>query len=342
MSKNNIIVLGIIFFLVFACQKVDNLTDKHNISFKKPDYFPEPIYNFSANPLTDAGFNLGKKLFYETKLSRDNSISCGSCHIAEHGFTHHGHDVSHGIEDRVGIRNSMPLFNLAWSKSFFWDGGIFHLDLFPIAPIENSVEMDEKLPNVINKLKGSEEYKKMFQLAFGSADINSTTMFKALSQFMIALVSTDSKYDKVMKKVADFTTTEQLGYNIFRANCNSCHREPLFTDYSFRDNGIGENIAKDQGRWEISQLDADRLKFKVPSLRNLRFTAPYMHDGSYRTLEAVINHYRKEIQLTQNLDPILRKNMKIDLTDDEVSSLLAFLDCLNDETFIRNTQFQEQ
>jgi len=342
MNRKIILVLGIILTIIIACQKADDVIDETIISFNKPSHFPEPVYNFASNPVSNAGFKLGRKLFYDAKLSRDNTISCGSCHIAEHGFTHHGHDVSHGIDDKVGIRNSMPLFNLAWSNSFFWDGGVFHLDLFPIAPIENVVEMDEKLPNVLNKIRASVEYKQMFQDAFGSPEINSTTMFKAMSQFMLTLVSDNSKYDQFIRKETTFTELELKGYKIFQAQCSSCHKEPLFTDLSFRDNGIGGNLANDQGRWEISQLETDRLKFKVPSLRNLSATAPYMHDGRFRTLEAVIRHYREEIQPTKNLDPILKKNMKINLTDQEVDELMAFLKTLNDETFLRNSLFQEQ
>lgn len=343
MNKKPFLVLAALLLIIFACRKTDELhEDQDWLGFQKPAYFPEPVYNLASNQTTEAGFKLGRTLFYDGILSRDNQISCGSCHIASHAFTQHGHDVSHGVDDKVGIRNSMPLFNLAWSDSFFWDGGVFHLDLFPIAPIENPVEMDEKLPNVLNKLKASSSYRKMFLDAFGSEEINSTKMFKALSQFMLSIVSADSKYDKVQRKEATFNAEELSGYKIFQAKCNSCHQEPLFTDHSFRDNGIGENLAKDQGRWEISQLENDRLKFKVPSLRNLKATAPYMHDGSFRTLDAVIRHYRQEVQPTPNLDPLLKKEMGIKLTDSEVSQLMAFLDCLNDESFLRNPIFQEQ
>lgn len=341
MSKKLLLVLGLILGLVIACQKADKLIDEPFLSFVKPSYFPEPTYNFASNKISKAGFELGKKLFYDPLLSRDNTISCGSCHIAQNAFTHHGHDVSHGIDDKLGIRNSMSLFNLAWNSSFFWDGGVFHLDLFPIAPIENPVEMDEKMSNVLKKLNAIPAYRANFKEVFGTEEINSINMFKAMSQFMLMLVSDNSKYDQVMRKEAKFTEEEAQGYQIFKAKCNSCHQEPLFTDHSFRDNGIGQSPSGDQGRFEISQLDADRLKFRVPSLRNLKFSPPYMHDGSFRTLEAVINHYRREIQATNNLDPILKKDMKIDLTDPEVQQLLAFLNSLNDEQFIKNTLFHE-
>lgn len=341
MNKTSLLVMGFILSIILACQKADDLIDETIIAFVKPAHFPEPVYNFPGNPISKEKFELGKKLFYDPILSRDNTISCGSCHIPANAFTHHGHDVSHGIDDRLGIRNSMSIVNLAWSKSFFWDGGVFDLDLFSVAPIENVVEMDEKLPNVLKKLNNSAEYRGLFEKAFGSPEISSGNMLKALSQFMLMLVSDQSKYDKVIRKEALFTAEEQAGYMIFKSKCNSCHTEPLFTDGSYRDNGIGINPAKDQGRFEISQLENDKLKFRVPSLRNLAYTEPYMHDGRFRNLQAVINHYRREVQQTPNLDPLLKNTGGIDLSDTEVVQLLAFLNTLNDETFVKNPLFQE-
>ncbi|MVZ65061.1 c-type cytochrome [Sphingobacterium sp. DK4209] len=341
MNKAYWLVAGTIITIIFACQKADHFVDEYLISFTKPKHFPEPNYNFPGNPISKEKFDLGKKLFYDPILSRDNTISCSSCHIPENAFTHHGHDVSHGIDDRLGIRNSMTLTNLAWSKSFFWDGGVFDLDLFSIAPIENVVEMDEKLPNVLKKLNSSKTYPLLFEKAFGTREIQSSHLLKALSQFMLLLVSDQSKYDQVIRSEAEFTAEEEAGYRLFQSNCNACHQEPLFTDGSFRDNGIGMNPAKDEGRFEISQLENDRLKFKVPTLRNLAFTQPYMHDGRFRTLESVINHYRREVQQTPNLDPLFSKEMGIKLSELEVKQLLAFLNTLNDETFIKNPLFRE-
>ena len=284
MNKKSGFVLVLILLIVVACKKTNDLLEEKLLTFEKPVHFPDPVYKLNTNPITNLGFELGKKLFYDPILSRDNTISCGSCHIAQHGFTHHGHMVSHGIDDKVGIRNSMPLFNLAWSPSFFWDGGVFHLDLVPIAPIQNEVEMDEKLANVLQKLNASKAYKDLFQKTFGDPEITSSKMFQAISQFMLMIVSDQSKYDKVKRNEAAFTKEENEGYTIFKAKCNSCHQEPLFTDYSFRDNGIGINPAKDLGRYTSSLIESDKLKFKVPSLRNLKYTAPYMHDGRFLTL----------------------------------------------------------
>ncbi|WP_140938370.1 cytochrome-c peroxidase [Sphingobacterium lumbrici] len=340
MSKLQILFFIGIIGVVIACQKTDDKLDTLLFEFVQPEHFPAPVYNLASNPISKEGFELGRKLFYDPILSRNNTISCGSCHISQHAFTHHGHDVSHGIDDRLGVRNSMPLMNLAWSKGFFWDGGVFHLDLAPIAPIENEAEMDEQFVTVLEKLRNSKDYPTLFQKAFGSSEINSVNTLQALSQFMLLLISDNSKYDQVIRKETNFSAAEQRGYTLYQQKCSTCHQEPLFTDYSYRDNGLGINPTQDQGRYEITGLESDKLKFKVPSLRNLAYTSPYMHDGSFITLEAVINHYRREIKQTDNLDPLLRDG--ITLSNIEISDLTAFLNTLNDEKFIRNTLFSEQ
>ncbi|MCI0922132.1 cytochrome-c peroxidase [Sphingobacterium rhinopitheci] len=336
-------VLATIIFLIVACNKADNLEDiDYEMTFIKPAHFPEPIYKLAYNSISKAQFDLGRKLFYDPILSRNNTISCGSCHISQNAFTHHGHDLSHGIDDQLGTRNTMPIMNLAWGNSFFWDGGVLHLDLTPAAPIENPVEMDEKLSNVIAKLNANKDYPALFKKAYGSSVVTSITLLKSLGQFMAMLVSANSKYDQVIAGKATFTTQELTGYNIFKTQCNTCHKEPLFTDYSYRNNGQALNVFNDYGRYDITNLEEDKLKFKVPSLRNLKYTAPYMHDGKFYTLESVINHYRFQIRDTQNLDPILKEKGRIDLSEEDVASLTAFLNTLNDESFVNDKHFQEQ
>lgn len=313
--------------------------------FNQPTHFPAPDYHFSSNQITQAKFELGRKLFYEPRLSRDNSISCGSCHIQSAGFTQHGHDLSHGIDDRLGTRNSPPIVNLAWRKTFFWDGGVFDLDLQPIVPITNPVEMDESVDNVLKKLREQQDYPRLFQNAFGTDEINTERMMKALSQFMLMLVSADAKYDKVTRKDgAVFTASEKEGYVLFQQKCGSCHAEPLFTDDSFRNNGIAIGSNNDLGRYAVTLQDSDRYKFKVPTLRNLSFTAPYMHDGRFLTLDAVLEQYNQHVQQTPNLDPLLSQNNipGIAMTADEKSNLLAFLKTLDDPAFIADKRFSEQ
>lgn len=341
MHKKHWLIIGCLFTLC-ACSKkvIDSFS-----GFKRPDNFPETNYRFSSNEITRAKFELGKKLFYEVRLSRDNTVSCGTCHIQSAGFTHHGHDVSHGIEDRLGKRNSQAIMNMAWSKSFFWDGGVTDLDLQPVVPLTNPVEMDETILNVLAKLRLHPQYPALFRKAFGTEEIDTERVMKALSQFMVMLVSSNSKYDKVMRKEGvSFSADEQAGYILFQQHCSSCHKEPLFTDESFRNNGIGIGFNNDSGRYTVTLNEADKYKFKVPGLRNLSFTAPYMHDGRFLNLDAVLEHYAKRVKDYQNLDPLLKQNgtLGIPLTANEQAKIILFLKTLNDYEFISDKRFAEQ
>lgn len=313
--------------------------------FNKPVNFPEPVYKFENNKITQAGFELGKKLFYDTRLSVNNTISCGSCHIQTSAFTHHGHTVSHGIFDREGTRNSPPIMNLAWNSSFMWDGGIADLDLQSVAPITNHVEMGESMDNVLNKIRNAAEYPPLFKKAYGTDAVTTVTFLKALSQFMVMCVSSNSKYDSVMRKEPGktFTADEAAGYLLVQQKCGGCHKEPLFTDNSFRNNGLSISLVNDEGRYLVTQNNTDMYKFKVPSLRNLAFTAPYMHDGRLLTLDAVLNHYTSQVNSTPNLDALLNQNgvKGITMTTEEKTKILAFLNTLNDRSFIYDKRFSE-
>jgi cytochrome c peroxidase len=341
--KRTAFILATLALAVYACSKGGQ--PEADVSFRSPANFPAPAYKLANNPVTKDGFELGRKLFYEPRLSRNNTISCGDCHIQTSAFTHHGHDVSHGIDDRLGSRNAPPIMNLAWHTTFMWDGGVFDLDLQPFVPITSEVEMDEKMDNVLNKLRGIPQYPALFKKAFGSEEITTARMMKALSQFMLMLVSANSKYDRVMRREgAQFTADEQQGYELFRQKCATCHQEPLFTDHSFRNNGLPVGPNNDEGRYPITLNPADRYKFKVPSLRNLAYTAPYMHDGRFYTLAGVLEHYASEVQRTPNLDPALMKEGKpgIALTAAQKTQILAFLATLNDKDFITDKRFSEQ
>ncbi|RYZ65635.1 MAG: cytochrome-c peroxidase, partial [Proteobacteria bacterium] len=313
-----------------------------------PLNFPEPVYRLADNQITKDGFELGRKLFYEPRLSRNNTVSCGSCHIQSSAFTQHGHDVSHGIDDRLGSRNSPPIMNLAWMPSFFWDGGVFDLDLQPIVPITNHVEMDETVENVLTKLRQHPQYPALFKKAFGTEEINTARTMKALSQFMLTMVSANSKYDKYSRKEtgAALTESELRGLTLFKANCSGCHTGELFTDQSFRNNGLRMQLANskdfDLGRYQITLNLDDYNKFRVPSLRNVERTSPYMHDGRFQTLEQVLEHYINDVQDTPQLDPLLKKTGKpgIALTTTDKADLLAFLRTLTDDEYIRDRRFQ--
>jgi cytochrome c peroxidase len=303
-----------------------------------PEGWPAPAYNFSGNELTKEGFILGRKLFYETKLSRDNSISCGSCHQQFAAFAHLDHPISHGIDGALGTRNSPPLYNLIWHTGFMWDGGVNHIEVQPLAPITNPVEMDEDVNNVINKLQADAEYRRLFKDAFGTETVTSQAMFKAMTQFMGMLVSYNSKYDLMMRGQTAFTSAEQSGMNIFQAKCSSCHTAPLFTNLQYMSNGL-DSLSTDAGRAIITGLPEDSGTFKVPSLRNVELSRPYMHDGRFETLDAVLDHYSNGVKNAPNLSPGLAGGIL--LTNQEKADLIAFLKTLTDRKFIQDARFQD-
>ncbi|RFS17469.1 cytochrome-c peroxidase [Emticicia sp. C21] len=342
-SKFLVLAISSLIYLGVACSKDNSQVIEPEELFAVPANFPKPVYDFSKNPLTKNGIELGKTLFFDGNLSRDGTISCAECHSQPSAFTHHGHDLSHGIDNKIGIRNSMPIQNMAFQKEFFWDGGVFDLDLFSIAPIENPVEMDEKLGNVLEKLRKQEKYTTLFQKAYGSKEITTERFLKALSQFMLTLVSANSRYDKYVRKETGGTLTpdELEGLAIFKQKCASCHSGELFTDLSYRNNGLPVYNKEDTGRQRITALEEDSYRFKVPSLRNVAITAPYMHDGRFYSLDAVLNHYTDGVIESKSLDSSLKNNqtLGIALNKDEKAKLTAFLKTLTDEEFLKNKKF---
>ncbi|MFT4062658.1 MAG: cytochrome-c peroxidase [Edaphocola sp.] len=344
------VVLGVgllmVAVAVFSCKKDQSVDDEDSVAFDIPEGWPHPVYNFEDNALTQAGFVLGRKLFFETKLSLDNTISCGSCHQPFYAFSQLDHDISHGVGDSLGIRNSPALFNLNWHSGFFWDGGVNHIEVQPFNPIQNPVEMAETLQNVLDKLQADTAYPAMFKAAFGTEEITTQRLGKALAQFMGVLVSANSKYDKYVRNEAggEFTDAEEAGLQVYRDKCAACHAEPLFSDFSYRNNGLelvnNSDGYIDSGRGRITPDDlSNYYRFKVPSLRNLKYTAPFMHDGRFATIDLVLEHYTNGIHQTPNLDTLLTNG--ITLTDTEKSNLKEFLNTLNDETFVNDERFKQ-
>lgn len=332
--KYKFIFFGILIFVVLAFKNLKQTP----IYFDVPKNFPKPKYDFKSNPLTEEGFQLGRQLFYDPIFSRDSTISCASCHLQQTGFTHVDHDLSHGIDGKIGTRNSLTLQNLAWSKTFMWDGGVNHLDVQAIAPITSEVEMNETLENIILKFKNSKKYQKLFLDAFGNEKITGQLTLKAISQFVVSLKSANSKYDKVMRKVDKFTAMENKGYQLFKKNCASCHQEPLFTNNSFENNGLTLDLTlNDFGRMNITQNPNDSLKFKVPTLRNIKFTFPYMHDGRFKSLNEVLKHYNSEIAFSKTLSKKLNK--PLNLTSNQQIEIIAFLNTLTDNEFLFNPKY---
>ncbi|MEK8179937.1 cytochrome c peroxidase [Flavobacterium buctense] len=307
------------------------------IYFEVPKGWPQPKYDFKKNPLTEEGFQLGRHLFYDPIISRDSTISCSSCHLQQTGFTHVDHDLSHGIEGKIGTRNSLALINLAWNNNFHWDGGVNNLEVQAINPIESPAEMDEKLENAIAKLQQSDKYRALFAKAFGDDKITSQRLLKALAQFTVSLKSANSKYDKVMRKEENFSTNEKRGYDLFKVNCASCHAEPLFSNDQFKNNGLAiDATLNDLGRIKITSRKEDQQRFKVPTLRNIQFTFPYMHDGRFKTLTDVVKHYNS-LGKNSNLPKELVQPMN--LSDNDRVDLVAFLQTLTDKEFLYNKRF---
>jgi len=306
--------------------------------------FPALVFDTDKNPVTVNGVTLGRKLFYEGKLSRNNTISCGFCHIQEYAFTHHGHPVSHGIDDKLGMRNAPAIQNMAFLKNYTWDGVSHNLDERSLVPITTDFEMDSSLPEVVSKLSQDASYKKLFKSAYGDDNITGERVLKALSQFMVTMISADSKYDKMKKGTATFTNEEKQGMALFQTKCASCHSGELFTDESYRNTGMYYNAQyDDRGRYRVTLDWNDNMKFRVPSLRNVEHTAPYMHDGRFYSLDAVLNFYSDNVENQPNLDPLLKQNghIGISMNDLEKQYIIAFLKTLSDQQFLTNKQFSE-
>ena len=320
-----------------GCSPEENRIDGYALEqLHRPNHFPAAHYTHGSNPYTREGFELGKRLFFDPILSRDSTISCASCHNQSHAFADKNLVLSVGIKGGVSSRNSPPIFNMAWNKSFMWDGGINHIEIMPFAPIINPKEMDDNLNNIIRKLNQHPKYPTLFQTVFRKPSIDDQQLFWALAQYMSNLVSANSSYDLFLHGKDNFTSSEMKGLKLFRQRCESCHKEPLMTDYGFHNNGLEEQF-KDQGRYRISQNDIDLGRFKTPSLRNIAVTSPYMHDGRIASLSEVIEHYSSKIKSSPTLSSPLGEHAGgFQFNNKEKDALLDFLQTLTDEEFINN------
>jgi cytochrome c peroxidase len=337
--------LYIIFFIVVGvvgCQK-ESSSRSSDYLFELPEAFPPPVYEIPDVPKAKAIFELGRDLFYDPILSRDNSVSCGSCHKPFAAMADLDHKLSHGIDNQLGTRNAPGIFNLAWHNGFMHDGGVKHLDLIAFAPMTNPVEMDEDLQNVLNKLRTHSVYSERFQQIFGR-EVASNDMFEAFTRFMGLMISADSRYDQWVrgKEGVQLNEKELAGLEVFRAKCESCHSEPLFSDFNYYDIGL-DMSPEDPGRGQITLEESDHGKFKTPSLRNIELTAPYMHDGRFNTLKQVLDFISEGTQNSVNLDPSLKhgETLGIPLKEIEKDQLLAFMATLSDKNFTKDPRFQE-
>ena len=346
----------------FRVHKITSLTDAEiAVAHPKPLHLPKIFtpYQFQMsatfpipdlprdNPLTVERVALGKTLFFDKQLSINNAQSCADCHAPEKAFSD-GRRTARGAEGEFGTRNSMPLFNLAWKKEFFWDGRAKSLREQVLQPIQNPIEMHESITNLCTKLRVTDkiDYANLFAAAFGSPEITAEKISLALENYLLTLTSFNAKFDRVLRGEEKFTAQEQRGFELFSteydprrgqfgADCFHCHGGPLFQSQSFANNG-SDGAFTDIGREKVTGKASDRGKFSVPSLRNVELTAPYMHDGRFRTLEDVIRHYSTGIPRSATLDPNLAKHPDggVPLTESDKRALVAFLKTLTDAQFV--------
>ena len=320
-------------------------------SLEWPAHFPPPPLR-ADNPLTEQGVALGKKLFFDPILSSDRTQSCASCHHQPDGFTDRKNALSRGVLGQLGTRNSMPLFNLLLhNNGFFWDGRSVKLREQALIPIQDHLEMNENLPNVVSKLNDVRTYRLMFDAAFGNKEITSERIGLALEQYMYTLVSGDSKFDRVQRGLDTFSISEKKGQILFNtefnpssgikgADCFHCHGDINFTNNEYLNNGL-DSVFADKGRALVTGRANDEGKFKVPSLRNVEVTGPYMHDGRMKTMEEVVEHYNSGIRISSTLDPNMHTiRQGLQLTASEKRDLVNFLKTLTDQTYLNNPKYR--
>ena len=346
------IILTACFFL--SCSSSDDSTNyvPTPVNLEIPPLFNSLLLPPSVptdNPLTLEGIALGRKLFYEPLLSNDGTQSCASCHLAENSFTDPNR-FSTGITGEMGTRNAMPIFNLVWNfqNNFLWDGSASSLEDQVNDPIENPIEMNNNWPNVLATLQATDIYPELFEQAFGSVIITKESIAKAIAQFERTLISGNSRFDQYLLGDNNAVTAQEInGFNVFmdenRGDCFHCHGNefnPLWTNNAFHNNGLDSSF-EDLGLGVFTGDPLDYGKFKSPSLRNLAYTAPYMHDGRFATLDEVINHYSEGLVYSNTIDPLMKNIAEggAQLTTSDKADLKAFLLSLSELEFTTNPAF---
>lgn len=295
----------------------------------------------ASNPTTAEGVKLGRMLFYETRLSANNAVSCASCHKQEYAFADNrrrsvGHDGS------LTARNAMALVNLLWVKQFFWDGRVNGLEEQASFPLTDPHEMGQSLEESVEKLKQTAEYPKLFKAAFDTG-VSAVGIVRALAQFERTLISASSRYDRFLSGEYVFNAAEKRGIDLFRrANCAHCHGGTKMYKELFHNNGL-DLLSADPGRAAFTGRTEDWGRFRVVTLRNIALTAPYMHDGRFDTLDEVLDHYSEHVRPSETLSSFLTNgdgNIRpLNLTPDEKADIIAFLQTLTDSAFMTNPLF---
>lgn len=342
----------IILFLFSAISlALTPLFDPTPYVFPRLRFFPA-MPTSSQNQVTNEGVELGRYLFYDPTLSKTRKMSCATCHKQEHAFSDAPNALSLGSNNVLMKRNTMPLFNLAWYPRFFWDGRAPSLEAQIAHPLRNADEMNITFDTLSNRLSRSKFYRNKFKAAFGSNTIDSNSITNALAQFLRVLISANAKYDQALSLKVKFASDELAGFDLVndmtKGACSHCHtidQNSLGTTTEFSNNGLDfvDNAKKykDMGFGEVTAKEADAGKFKIPSLRNLGFTAPYMHDGRFKTLEEVIDFYSEGVKVTKNIDSKMTFAHRggARLSAKEKQQIIAFLQTMNDSAFISNPNF---
>jgi cytochrome c peroxidase len=339
---------------------------------------PAPLQGFTApfvfgnfkvpvdNPLTEEAVRLGRRLFYDKRLSGDNTVSCSTCHVQRLAFTD-GKARAVGVSGKPLDFNSMSLANLLWgTQHFFWDGRAATLEEQALVPIQGADEMAQDLDELIEELKADDTYPDLFRSAYGK--ISAENIARALASFERTLVSADSRYDQYLRGELKLSAEEELGRKLFMAhpdvkvslrgaNCIDCHSQFLTSGFStgfdgFSNNGLDTEEMLKPGLQSVTKQLADRGKFKAPTLRNIALTAPYMHDGRFATLEQVLDHYNEGIRYSDTLSPLIMEadnqqqdavssRISLNLNEEEKHAIIAFLHTLTDRRFIAEEKFSD-
>jgi cytochrome c peroxidase len=346
-------LFSLVLFSIGASKK-DNTPDPYSLNY--PVAFGNRFTISADNPLTKEGVHLGRLLFYEEKLSSNNTLSCASCHQQKLAFTD-GKQFSEGVDKSLTRRNSMSLSNLLWVRNLFWDGRSTSLEQQSIIPLTDIHEMGQPLEISAKKIQNAKAYRPLFQKAFGTTEVTGDLIVKAIAQFERTLISADSKFDQYQMGKYTPTASELEGMSLFTsmpspeknirgANCVHCHALPKTFSELFHNNGL-DSIAEDRGREDATQQPGDRGRFRVPTLRNISVTGPYMHDGRFKTLNEVVDHYNEHIKASETLSAFVAGisnepgGKKLSLTSAEKKSLVSFLQMLTDSTFISNPAFSD-
>jgi cytochrome c peroxidase len=345
-KSHSVLLIATISFLLMGCEP-EPITTPYN--FQVPVGFIQPSIP-ADNPMTVEGVELGRQLFYDPILSKNSVQSCANCHVQSFGFTDDGLQYSTGVDGLQGNRNAMALINLAWGTSFFWDGRAASLEHQIFGPVTNPLEMNISWAEAEGKLNASADYKHLFKEAFNIDQIDSIHVSKAIAQFLRSMVSGNSKFDKFVREEVNLTTSELNGltiYNTEKGDCFHCHTltSGLATDNTFKNNALDDDASMvDLGRMDVTGMASDKGKFKVPTLRNIELTAPYMHDGRFATLEDVVDHYDQGGVSSSTVDPLMKHvagsaNPGLNLTAQDKLDLIAFLRTLTDPDFINNAAY---